>query len=86
MSAYADDVMIMVNGQQDISILESVVKEFGVISAAKVNWEKSDAVAVGKWEQGLPSLPGGMTWKKGGIKYLGVYLGDETSQRKTGMA
>lgn len=72
----------MVNGQQDISILESVVKEFGVISAAKVNWEKSDAVAVGKWEQGLLSLPGEMTRKKGGIKYLGVYLGDETSQKE----
>lgn len=23
-----------------------------------------------------------MTWKKSGIKYLGVYLGDETSQKK----
>lgn len=39
-------------------------------------------MAVGKWEQGLPNLPGGMIWKKGGIKYLGIYLGDATSQKK----
>jgi len=47
-SAYADDVIVLVNGQQDINPLVSVVNEFGIISAAKVNWEKSEALAVGK--------------------------------------
>jgi len=81
-SAYADDVIVLVNGQQDINQLVSVVNEFGIISAAKVNWEKSEALAVGKWEEGLPKLPGWLSWKKEGFKYLGVYLGDLNTQQK----
>lgn len=45
MSAYADDVMAIVNGQEDKQLV-SVVNDFGIISAAKVNWEKSEALAV----------------------------------------
>lgn len=81
-SAYADDVMVFVNRQQDVNILKTVCKDFGVISAAKINWEKSDALAIGHWDQGLPILPGGLTWKRGGIKYLGIYLGDANMQKK----
>lgn len=81
-SAYADDVIIMVNGQRDINHMEGIIRDFGVISAAKVNWEKSGALAIGKWEQGLPVLPDRITWKKGGLKYLGVYLGDAITQQK----
>lgn len=81
-SAYADDVIIMVNGQRDINQMEGIIQDFGVISAARVNWEKSEALAIGKWEQGLPVLPDRITWKKGGLKYLGVYLGDAITQQK----
>jgi len=81
-SAYADDVIIIINSQKDIENLVSVVKAFGLISSARVNWEKSDALAIGKWEEGLPKLPGEMLWKRGGFKYLGVYLGDEAAQQK----
>ncbi len=31
---------------------------------------------------GLPKLPGQMRWKRGGFKYLGVFLGDEVAQQK----
>ncbi|KAK3542693.1 hypothetical protein QTP86_033188 [Hemibagrus guttatus] len=41
----------------------------------KVNWTKSEAILVGEWGGGQPSLPGGLAWKRGGFKYLGVYLG-----------
>ncbi len=81
-SAYADDVMVLINSQKDIDNLVSVVKDFGLISSARVNWEKSDALAIGKWEEGLPKLPGHMIWKRGGNKYLGVFLGDEVAQQK----
>ncbi|KAK3510691.1 hypothetical protein QTP70_013634 [Hemibagrus guttatus] len=40
-----------------------------------VNWTKSEAILVGEWGGGQPSLPGGLAWKRGGFKYLGVYLG-----------
>jgi len=63
-SAYDDDVMIMVNGPNDINTLVKIVEEFGNISAAKINWSKSDALVVGKWEKSPPLLPGGFIWKK----------------------
>ncbi|KAK3569559.1 hypothetical protein QTP86_000980 [Hemibagrus guttatus] len=46
-----------------------------ILSSAKVNWTKSEAILVGEWGGGKPSLPGGLAWKRGGFKYLGVYLG-----------
>lgn len=45
---------------------------FSEISSAKVNSGKSEALLVGEELQGV-KLPGGLTWKGGGIKYLGVY-------------
>ncbi|KAK3513324.1 hypothetical protein QTP70_012371 [Hemibagrus guttatus] len=47
-----------------------------VLSAAKVNWVKSEAILVGEWGGERPTLPGGLVWKKDGFKYLGVYLGN----------
>ncbi len=40
LSAYADDVMVLINSQKDIDNLVSVVKDFDLISSARVNWEK----------------------------------------------
>ncbi len=37
---------------------------------------------VGKWERGVPTLPNGLTWKKDGLKYLGVFIGDEMFVQK----
>lgn len=81
MSAYADDVMAIVNGQEDKQLV-SVVNDFGIISAAKVNWEKTEALRVGKWEEELPKLPSGMIWKREGFKYLGEHIGDVNTQQK----
>lgn len=58
------------------------INDFGLISSAKVNWSKSDALVCGKWDRGLPNLPGGLSWKRDGIKYLGVYLGNESMLQK----
>ncbi|KAK3527932.1 hypothetical protein QTP86_012209 [Hemibagrus guttatus] len=44
-------------------------------SVLKVKWTKSEAILVGEWGGGQPTLPGGLAWKRGGFKYLGVYLG-----------
>ncbi|KAJ4919191.1 hypothetical protein JOQ06_000140 [Pogonophryne albipinna] len=62
--------------------LGQVVDTFQKISSAKVNWAKSEALAVGEWTGGLPQLPGGFTWKRGGLKYLGVHLGEEVTLGK----
>ena len=82
LSAYADDLIILVKNKEEIEKLKETVKDFGTLSSAKVNWDKSEALAVGRWREGLPNLPGGMKWKKDGIKYLGVYVGNDTFIQK----
>ncbi|KAK3538615.1 hypothetical protein QTP86_008680 [Hemibagrus guttatus] len=62
--------------------IESVLK---ILSSSKVNWTKSEAILVGEWGGGQPSLLGGLAWKRGGFKYLGVYLGtNEFLNKKLG--
>lgn len=82
MSVYADDLIVILNSQKDIDVLTDTVNLFGLISSAKVNWGKSEAVVVGERLEGQLSLPAGLTWKKGGLKYLGIFLGDETTTKK----
>ncbi|XP_023193817.1 tyrosine-protein kinase SYK isoform X1 [Xiphophorus maculatus] len=82
LSAYADDVIIIVKNQEEVNHLGRIVELFCKLSAARVNWVKSEALAIGSWFSGLPQLPGGLKWKRGGLKYLGVYLGDEDTEKK----
>jgi len=82
LSAYADDVVIILNKQNDVDLLVKTLRDFGTISSAKINWGKSEAVLIGKWERGVPTLPNGLSWKKDGLRYLGVFLGDETIVQK----
>ncbi len=77
MSAYADDIIVLVKGQRDVDLLKEILNNFGIISSAKVNWSKSEAIAGGKWSHGFPELPGGLFWKRDGLKYLGVYVGND---------
>uniref|UniRef100_A0A3Q3AE51 Reverse transcriptase domain-containing protein n=1 Tax=Kryptolebias marmoratus TaxID=37003 RepID=A0A3Q3AE51_KRYMA len=77
LSAYADDVVVFIKDQQDVSVLTKITEKFSALSAARVNWGKSEALAVGQWSAGLPVLPQGLTWKKDGFKYLGVFLGSK---------
>lgn len=47
LSAYADDVIVLLNKQKDMDVLEETVNLFGLISSAKVNWMKTEAMMVG---------------------------------------
>lgn len=82
LSAYADDVIVFINDDDDINVLKNVVQEFNLLSSARVNWGKSEALIIGEWIGQRPGLPGGLSWKKGGLKYLGVFLGDDTVTNK----
>uniref|UniRef100_H3CBZ6 Reverse transcriptase domain-containing protein n=1 Tax=Tetraodon nigroviridis TaxID=99883 RepID=H3CBZ6_TETNG len=82
LSVYADDLIVLTNSQQDIDVLANTVNDFGFISSAKVNWGKSEALmAGGGLGEGL-TLPGGLQWKSGGLRYLGVFLGEESFMRR----
>jgi len=82
LSAYADDVMVLINGQNDVHILLNLIKDFMLLSSAKVNWTKCETLLVGQWVDGKPNLPNGLIWGRNGIKYLGVFLGDDVTQQK----
>ena len=82
LSAYADDVIVFTRNQRDVDILTSIISDFTAASEARVNWAKSEALAVGEWRGGLPVLPQNLTWRKDGLKYLGVFLGEGTIVQK----
>ena len=82
LSAYADDVVVVLNTQRDTSVLEENVGLLNRLSSSKVNWEKGEALSVKKDSLSELVLPGGCR-KTGGIKYLGVFLGDELFLKKS---
>lgn len=82
LSAYADDVIIMISRQSDIQVLSGLLKTFKGLSSASVNWSKSEALLLGEWTGGKPDLPTGLGWGKSGFKYLGVYIGDELTVQR----
>ncbi len=84
-SAYADDVIVMINNQNDVQILLKLLEDFKVLSSAKVNWNKSEALVCGKWASGRLRLPEGLRWNTEGFKYLGVFWEMSSLYRKTGM-
>lgn len=47
-----------------------------------MNWKKSEALVVSEWHDTLPVPPKNLAWKKDGLKYLGVFLGNEIMVRK----
>ena len=82
LSAYADDLIVFIKNQREINKLENIINDFTILSAARVNWKKSEALAVGEWSDGLLALSQSLAWRKDGIKYLGVFLGNEAVVRK----
>lgn len=88
LSAYADDLVLMVRGDRDIEVTIKILKDFNTVSSARVNWAKSEALLLGQWADGAPTLPDGLCWKKDGFKYLGVFLGNDIVMQKNweGMA
>lgn len=59
----------MIKNQKDVDVLVNLTNLFSSLSAARVNWQKSEALAVGKWCEGLPVLPKNLSWKRDGLKY-----------------
>ena len=73
-SVYAD-VVVFIKSQRNVSIMEGIINNFSEVSSARVNWAKSEALAIGEGVAAGVKLPGGLVWKRGGIKYFGVFVG-----------
>ena len=82
-SAYADEVNVLVQGQGDIQELEASLAVYEKATTARVNWEKSEACVIGQWDAGrIPCLPGNLTWGIRGLKVLGLHLGSNEIERQ----
>ncbi|CAM5135739.1 unnamed protein product [Natator depressus] len=76
LSAYADDVLLVVQDPGDLARVEACQAIYSAASCARVNWVKSSGLAVGDWRQ-VSSLPPALQtirWSAGPLLYLGVYL------------
>ncbi|CAM2106154.1 unnamed protein product [Caretta caretta] len=76
LSAYTDDVLLMVQDLGDLTPVEACQAIYSAASSARVNWVKSSGLAVGDWGQ-VSSLPPALQtirWSAGPLLYLGVYL------------
>jgi len=58
-----------------------ILDDFKTLSLAKVNWKIRKTILVGKWPKG-ERVPDGLKWKREGIKYLGVFVGNENVVKK----
>ncbi|KAI4896708.1 hypothetical protein NFI96_026383 [Prochilodus magdalenae] len=70
--------------ESSISICGTLLRLFGFSPSfsAMVKVLYRDVERWGNGRARLPSLPAGVSWKRDGIKYLGVYLGDEATRQR----
>jgi len=85
-TAYADDVCILIRDQNSISVLQRCLEKFSAASSSEVNWNKGLGLWCGKNSTSspikTPSLPENLTWRTDGVKYLGIYLGNREMEVK----
>ncbi|CAM2100522.1 unnamed protein product [Caretta caretta] len=76
LSAYADDVLLVVQDTGDLAWVEACQAVYSAASSAWVNWVKSSGLVVGDWRQAssLPPALQAIQWCAGPLLYLGVYL------------
>ncbi|KAI4886392.1 hypothetical protein NFI96_001747 [Prochilodus magdalenae] len=79
LSAYADDVTVVIRNSEDVDALKASLSIYERASSARLNWGKTKAVWCGPRAGGrpLPPLPGAIEWDRKGFKVLGVWLGTE---------
>ncbi len=83
LTAYADDITVIVKDQRDIEIVNDSISLYENASSAKLNWSKTEAFWCNdKRTMPLPVIPGNLKWEKDGFKFLGIFLGSEAYQRK----
>ncbi|KAI4888927.1 hypothetical protein NFI96_005928 [Prochilodus magdalenae] len=83
LSAYADDITAFNVSQADVHALPHVLCLYMGASSARVRWGRCESFLLGQWERtGPPVLPAGLQWSRGGLKYLGVFLGTPLFQNK----
>ncbi|KAI2646964.1 Transposon Tf2-9 polyprotein [Labeo rohita] len=63
LSAYADDLVVIVDNQKDIDMLTDILDQYGMISSARVNWSKSEALSLGGVLEKTLMLLADLVWR-----------------------
>ena len=83
-SAFADDITVLVTRRLDIKAVKKAVGEYEQITRAKVSFDKSEGFRLGAW-RGSNTLPEPFRRSDGPVRILGVWFGAKlvgsTSQR-----
>jgi len=74
-------MMLLFLSKINVSILNFMVDKFSVVSAARVNWRKSEALAAGECCEGLPCSPSKPNLKERRVK-VSRYLSREQRGEK----
>ncbi|CAM2117180.1 unnamed protein product [Caretta caretta] len=76
LSAYADDVLLVVQDPDDLVQVEACQAVYSATSSAPVNWVKSSGLVVrDRWQaSSLPPVLQAIRWSAGPLLYLSVYL------------
>jgi len=82
LTAYADDITVIVKEQKDIDIINYSIGLYERASSAKLNWGKTEAFWCNEKTMPLPVIPENVRWEKIGFKFLGIFMGSENYQRK----
>ena len=73
---YADDTNLFVSDNQSVRRILILVELFELISAAKINKQKTFGLWLGCW-RGRLDQPVGLKWGNGYAKFYGVFLGTD---------
>lgn len=57
LSAYANDIIVLINNQKDVNVLAILTILLNWLCAVRVNWQKSEALNVGRSSNCLLVLP-----------------------------
>ncbi len=79
LSAYADDVTVIIRSAQDVMDMGVALEVYQkASSSSRINCQKCASLLVGEWEnEGPPVLPQNCSWSLEGFKVLGVFLGTD---------
>lgn len=78
---YADDMHVCVTTMESFDELFKELDNFEKATNARLNKSKTEAIWVGSWK-GRTDKPYNLKWKNEPVKFLGIYVGNQTSLKE----
>ncbi len=63
LSAYADDVTVIIRSAQDVMDLGVALEVYQKASSSRINWQKCSSLLMGEWENEGPPVCHNAAWK-----------------------